>query len=346
MEDKSEKTNSEELNELREARKELKEHLKEEYDPRIRMEYQAELDSIEEQINSFNGNDELSELNESKKELEDLLKEEYDPRTRMEYQAELDSINERIDEIYTDDISNSDKENEQEEEQEPEFDEQEQEEEPEAFEDLYQDDDSNNSESQNQDINENIIDDYDSQEQEYFNDVPDMDQQDIDFDEQEMDFDDPNVIDGDYTILDNDENTFQRTARLAKEYTKTQARSVKEKSKNFAIDTASKAKRAILNTPPFRIARGIKKIGKGLFKGFKTAALLTLGVGVISVEAVQNAKHAIERASSFNIRDAVNNGRENANIVLDRLEEKIISQNKQLDEMQNQQTYQIETEGR
>ena len=87
-------------------------------------------------------------------------------------------------------------------------------------------------------------------------------------------------------------------------------------------------------------------MGKGVFKGFKTAALLTLGIGVISVEAVQNAKHAIEKASSLSIKDTVNNGRENANKVLDKLEEKIMAQNQQLEEMQNQHTHQLQTDGR
>ena len=101
-----------------------------------------------------------------------------------------------------------------------------------------------------------------------------------------------------------------------------------------------------LNTLPFWIARGIGRVGKGVFKGFKTAALLTLGIGVISVEAVQNAKHAIEKASSLSIKDTVNNGRENANKVLDKLEEKIMAQNQQLEEMQNQHTHQLQTDGR
>ena len=52
MEDKSE-----ELNQLQQARKELKEHLEEEFDPQARMEYQAELDSINEKIDEIYTND-------------------------------------------------------------------------------------------------------------------------------------------------------------------------------------------------------------------------------------------------------------------------------------------------
>lgn len=276
MEDKSE-----ELNQLQQARKELKEHLEEEFDPQARMEYQAELDSIEEQIDSISGNNELTELKESKKELENLLKDEIDPQTRMEYEAELDSINERIDEIYTNDEQET-----------------------------------------------STTDDKET-------DEPSLDEE--------------NIIDADYTQLENnehDEGTLKRTARLAKEYTKTQARTMKENIKDRAHNTASRAKQMVLNTLPFRIARGIGRLGKGVFKGFKTAALLTLGVGVISVEAVQNAKHAIEKASSQSIKDTVNNGRENANKVLDKLEEKIISQNQQLEEMQNQHTHQLQVDVR
>ena len=328
MEDKSE-----ELNQLQQARKELKEHLEEEFDPQARMEYQAELDSIEEQIDSISGNNELTELKESKKELEDLLKDEIDPQTRMEYEAELDSINEKIDEIYTNDdpeVSTTD---------------------------------SKENDEQNLD-DENIVDELEEEKEEAAVEAleleeeqqqqPQIKERDDEADPSQTvvnieDLDEENIIDADYTQLENNEHeegTLKRTARLAKEYTKTQARTAKENLKDRAHNTASRAKQAVLNTLPFRIARGIGRLGKGVFKGFKTAALLTLGVGVISVEAVQNAKHAIEKASSQSIKDTVNNGRENANKVLDKLEEKIMAQNQQLEEMQNQHTHQLQVDGR
>ena len=314
MEDKSE-----ELNQLQQARKELKEHLEEEFDPQARMEYQAELDSIEEQIDSISGNNELTDLKESKKELEDLLKDEIDPQTRMEYEAELDSINERIDEIYTNDeqevSTTDDKETD-----EPNL-----------------DDENTVDELEEEKDEEEAIETLELEE-EMKEDQQQMEEHDNESDPSQTvvnieDLDEENIIDADYTQLENDEHdegTLKRTARLAKEYTKTQARTAKENLKDRAHNTASRAKQMVLNTLPFRIARGIGRLGKGVFKGFKTAALLTLGVGVISVEAVQNAKHAIEKASFQSIKDTVNNGRENANKVLDRLEEKIMSQNQQL----------------
>ena len=333
MEDKSE-----ELNQLQQARKELKEHLEEEFDPQARMEYQAELDSIKEQIDSISGNNELTESKESKKELEDLLKDEIDPQTRMEYEAELDSINEKIDEIYTNDdpeVSTTD---------------------------------SKETDEQNLD-DENIVDELEEEKEEAAVEALELEEEKLEEEQQQQpqieerddeadpsqtvvnieDLDEVNIIDADYTQLENNEHeegTLKRTARLAKEYTKTQARTAKENLKDRAHNTASRAKQAVLNTLPFRIARGIGRVGKGVFKGFKTAALLTLGVGVISVEAVQNAKHAIEKASSLSIKDTVNNGRENANKVLDKLEEKIMAQNQQLEEMQNQHTHQLQTDGR
>ena len=330
MEDKSE-----ELNQLQQARKELKEHLEEEFDPQTRMEYQAELDSIEEQIDSISGNNELTELKESKKELEDLLKDEIDPQTRMEYEAELDSINERIDEIYTNDeqevSTTDDKETD-----EPNL-----------------DDENTVDELEEEKDEEEAIETLELEE-EMKEDQQQMEEHDNESDPSQTvvnieDLDEENIIDADYTQLENDEHdegTLKRTARLAKEYTKTQARTAKENLKDRAHNTASRAKQAVLNTLPFRIARGIGRVGKGVFKGFKTAALLTLGVGVISVEAVQNAKHAIEKASSLSIKDTVNNGRENANKVLDKLEEKIMAQSQQLEEMQNQHTHQLQVDGR
>ena len=330
MEDKSE-----ELNQLQQARKELKEHLEEEFDPQARMEYQAELDSIEEQIDSISGNNELTELKESKKELEDLLKDETDPQTRMEYEAELDSINEQIDEIYTNDeqevSTTDDKETD-----EPNL-----------------DDENTVDELEEEKDEEEAIETLELEE-EMKEDQQQMEEHDNESDPSQTvvnieDLDEENIIDADYTQLENDEHdegTLKRTARLAKEYTKTQARTAKENLKDRAHNTASRAKQAVLNTLPFRIARGIGRVGKGVFKGFKTAALLTLGVGVISVEAVQNAKHAIEKASSLSIKDTVNNGRENANKVLDKLEEKIMAQSQQLEEMQNQHTHQLQVDGR
>ena len=332
MEDKSE-----ELNQLQQARKELKEHLEEEFDPQTRMEYQAELDSIEEQIDSISGNNELTDLKESKKELEDLLKDEIDPQTRMEYEAELDSINERIDEIYTNDeqevSTTDDKETD-----EPNL-----------------DDENTVDELEEEKDEEEAIETLELEEEEEMKeDQQQMEEHDNESDPSQTvvnieDLDEENIIDADYTQLENDEHdegTLKRTARLAKEYTKTQARTAKENLKDRAHNTASRAKQAVLNTLPFRIARGIGRVGKGVFKGFKTAALLTLGVGVISVEAVQNAKHAIEKASSLSIKDTVNNGRENANKVLDKLEEKIMAQSQQLEEMQNQHTHQLQVDGR
>ena len=326
MEDKSE-----ELNQLQQARKESKEHLEEEFDPQARMEYQAELDSIEEQIDSISGNNELTELKESKKELEDLLKDEIDPQTRMEYEAELDSINERIDEIYTNDEQETsitdDKETD-----EPSLDDEN------VVDELEE-------EKNEEEAIETLELEEDQQQMEEHDNESDPSQTVVNIE----DLDEENIIDADYTQLENNEHeegTLKRTARLAKEYTKTQARTAKENLKDRAHNTASRAKQAVLNTLPFRIARGIGRLGKGVFKGFKTAALLTLGIGVISVEAVQNAKHAIEKASSLSIKDTVNNGRENANKVLDKLEEKIMAQNQQLEEMQNQHTHQLQTDGR
>ena len=173
-------------------------------------------------------------------------------------------------------------------------------------------------------------------------DDPVLDSDDNTIDEDEMDFEDPNIIDAeDYTITDK-ESLLDKTA----EYAKLKAKNVTEQSKNLVYDTAHNVKRRILNTAPFRIARSVRRVGKKIFKGFKTAGMLTIGVGAISVDAVKKAKETIDRASSSSIRDSVNNMRDSASQTLDKAIERLEAQSKQFEEMQNQHTYQFETDGR
>ena len=146
--------------------------------------------------------------------------------------------------------------------------------------------------------------------------------------------------------IDSNEKLSHRAARLAKDYTLAQAENLKinaktfahhktEQAKNYVHTKVDNAKNAVLNSRPVRFARGVKNVGKKVFRGFKTAGTIALGVGALSVEAVQKAKNTVEKVGPESLKNIVNTGRENANSLLDKLEDKVMS--KQLEVMEKQQ---------
>lgn len=160
---------------------------------------------------------------------------------------------------------------------------------------------------------------------------------------------DENIIDAEYYEIhdiDSNEKLSQRAARLAKDYTLAQAENLKinaktfahnktEQAKNYVHTKVDNAKNAVLNSRPVRFARGVKNVGKKVFRGFKTAGTIALGVGALSVEAVQRAKNTVEKVGPESLKNIVNTGRENANSLLDKLEDKVMS--KQLEVIEKQQ---------
>lgn len=186
----------------------------------------------------------------------------------------------------------------------------------------------------------------------------DIDENIIDGDYYEIEENDENIIDADYAEIEENRNetVSERAVRLAKEYAHAQGQNVKASAKMMAynakegikgkIDDAKTAvKMGILNSPPVRFVRGVKRIAGKVFKGFKTAGNIAIGVGALTAEAVGTAKDTIQRASTQSIKDLVNSGRDKANNVLDRLEDKVMD--KQLESILKQQMLQQEKfEGR
>lgn len=186
----------------------------------------------------------------------------------------------------------------------------------------------------------------------------DMDENIIDGDYYEVEENDENIIDADYVEIeeDRDETVSERAVRLANEYAHAQGQNIKASAKMMAynakegikgkIDDAKTAvKMGILNSPPVRFVRGVKRIAGKVFKGFKTAGNIAIGVGALTAEAVSNAKDTIQRASTQSITDLVNSGRNKVNNVLDRLEDKVVD--KQLEAILKQQMLEQEKfEGR
>ena len=198
-----------------------------------------------------------------------------------------------------------------------------------------------------QDIDENIVDG------DYY-EIEKNDENIIDADYVEIE-ENEDVVDADYRVIE-DEKVHERAARLAKEYAHAQGQNVKAGAKMMAynakegikgkIDDAKTAvKMGILNSPPVRFVRGVKRMVGKVFKGFKTAGNIAIGVGALTAEAVVNAKNTIQKASTQGITDLVNSGRDKANNVLDKLEEKVTD--KQLEALLKQQMLEQEKfEGR
>lgn len=186
----------------------------------------------------------------------------------------------------------------------------------------------------------------DSDEELENNDSSSIEEESIDEEEKN---EDENIIDAEhYEIhdIDPNEKLSHRAARLAKDYTLAQAENLKVNAKTFAHNKTKQAKNyvhtkvdnaknRILNSRPVRFARGVKNVGKKVFKGFKTAGTIALGVGALSVEAVQRAKNTVEKVGPESLKNIVNTGRENANSLLDKLEDKVMS--KQLEVIEKQQ---------
>ena len=89
---------------------------------------------------------------------------------------------------------------------------------------------------------------------------------------------------------------------------------------------------------------GVKNAGKKVFKGFKTAGRVVIGAGTVTAEAIKNAKETIENINEEDIRNMVNKGRDRANDILDKLENKIME--KQINNISKEQKLQQEMDGR
>lgn len=257
----------------------------------------------------MNDNDKiLNDLETAKKQLEEGLQNEFDPQIRMEYEEELKSIVEQIEEMQNNYEITSD-----------------------SDEELENDDSSS--------IEEESIDEEENE------DKSNSVEEELDDEKNE----DENIIDAEYYEIhdiDSNEKLSHRAARLAKDYTLAQAENLKinaktfahnktEQAKNYVHTKVDNAKNAVLNSRPLRFARGVKNVGKKVFRGFKTAGTIALGVGALSVEAVQRAKNTVEKVGPESLKNIVNTGRENANSLLDKLEDKVMS--KQLEVMEKQQ---------
>lgn len=257
----------------------------------------------------MNDNDKiLNDLETAKKQLEEGLQNEFDPQIRMEYEEELKSIVEQIEEMQNNYEITSDSDEE------------------------LENDDSSSIEEESIDEEEN-------------DDSSNSVEEELDDEKNE----DENIIDAEYYEIhdiDPDEKLSHRAARLAKDYTLAQAENLKINAKTLARNTAKhakdyvdnkvdNAKNKVLNSRPVRFAIGVKNVGKKVFRGFKTVGTIALGVGVLSFEAVQKAKNTVEKISPESLKNVVNNGREHANSLLDKLEDKVMS--KQLEVMEKQQ---------
>lgn len=257
----------------------------------------------------MNDNDKiLNDLETAKKQLEEGLQNEFDPQIRMEYEEELKSIVEQIEEMQNNYEITSDSDEE------------------------LENDDSSSIEEESIDEEEN-------------DDSSNSVEEELDDEKNE----DENIIDAEYYEIhdiDPDEKLSHRAARLAKDYTLAQAETLKINAKTLARNTAKhakdyvdnkvdNAKNKVLNSRPVRFAIGVKNVGKKVFRGFKTVGTIALGVGVLSFEAVQKAKNTVEKISPESLKNVVNNGREHANSLLDKLEDKVMS--KQLEVMEKQQ---------
>ncbi len=309
MDENSEKSK---LNELKHEKKELEGLLKNAENMQTAMEYQVKLDSVNKKIEDFENNNDLNYIdpndNISNMEYDEIEEEPPIPDIEADFGPEVDYID---DPFSTEQDSNNDNLNE-EETIEPEYD------------------------------SNDFVDNFTPPMEPAQNDYQISNDEDF-IDEDEMEFEDPNIIDAEnYTITNADKNLREKAA----EYAKLKAQNVKEESKNLVRNTAHKAKQRILNTAPFRIARGIGRLGRGIFRGFRTAGMITIGVGALSVDAVKKAKQTIDRASSYSIRDSVNNMRDSASQSLDKAIDRLIAQNKQLEEMQNQHTKQVDLNAR
>lgn len=362
MDENTKSDNLAEIKKLEDAKKELINNIKEEQDPNNRMKYMSELESIEEELTDFKDK-QIHELEKAKKQLINGIKSEKDPSNKMKYMAELESIEEELSDLKDSNMIDEEKNSKDENSEELESDDKQVEssDEIESNDKQVENSDGTKTKSKNKEEKGKKIVEENSQEQdevqeEIQKEIQEEIQNEIPAEQPEMDSDEivpPSPEEYDNMIkdnLENEENSFdfddipyfsdetisQKTARLAKEYTVTQARAVKTGAKNWAHRTVDNAKEAVLNSTPVRIARGVKNVGKKIFHGFKTAGLITLGVGVISAEAIQKAVHTIEKANSQSIKNVVNSSRDNANALLDKLEDRIEDKNKQIEEMQNQ----------
>ena len=284
----------------------------------------------ENNVNQNNTTEEIQKLLKSKQELNEAIKEENDPLLKMQYEEELKSINEELQSIQKDGID---------EKQSIQLDENDTPSSP-------------SQDSNNNDLNYDII-DYDPNDYDISNyyetvdiDTHSKDQNTVDVDThsyEEYSTNQPeasqsqNITNYEFETLEKpNESISEKAKRLAKEYARAQAEDIKVNTKkavqdakrgvkNKIEDAKDATKHAILNLPPVRFARGVGRFGKKVFKGFKTAGRITVGLGALSVEAVQNAKKTIDKAKSTGLKDVTDFTRDHANMVLDRLDDKILA---------------------
>ena len=253
----------------------------------------------ENNVNQNNTTEEIQKLLKSKQELNEAIKEENDPLLKMQYEEELKSINEELQSIQKDGIDEKQS---------------------------IQLDENDTPSSPSQDINTHSEDQNipNMEEPEYSTNQPEASQS-------------QNITNYEFETLEKpNESISEKAKRLAKEYARAQAEDIKVNTKKAVLDAKrgvknkvedakDATKHAILNLPPVRFARGVGRLGKKVFKGFKTAGRITVGLGALSVEAVQNAKKTIDKAKSTGLKDITDFTRDHANMVLDRLDDKILA---------------------
>ena len=88
------------------------------------------------------------------------------------------------------------------------------------------------------------------------------------------------------------------------------------------------------------VASGAIIAGDAAWNGFKTAGMVTIGGVALGVEALDNARKDMMYAAKTNIGDLVNTGREKANGLLDKLEDKVVEiEEKSIEQNLNYENY-------